>query len=546
MTLLYFLLKASWKLLALSVVTGLLSGGCSAALLASIGRAVAADAEQLRAIVPVFLALGGLAPIAAIVSQVTLIRISQRAIVELRLHLVRQILSADLQRVEALGAPRLLATLTNDVRMVSQAISLLPLICIDLAVTVGCFIYIATLSWRVLLLVSALTVVAVLSCNWLIARGKYWLSRSREEQDVLYGHVRARSEGFKELKLHAARRQAFFDRDVRASTERFRRHQERGLTYLTATSSWGKLIFVFVMGFVLFALPNLMVVPPMMMSSYVVILTYLMLPIEKLIGQLPAFSQANVALQKIEKLGFALADRPSDRDLPVPDRPPRRDWQRLDFNGITRTYQTDSDDRPFTLGPIDLSLKAGEIVFIVGGNGSGKSTLAKLLVGLYAPDAGEVVFDGQSVASDADREWFRQHFAAVFADFYLFEQLLGLDSPELDAIATRYIARLQLDRKVRVTGGQLSTTALSQGQRKRLALLTAFLEDRTIYLFDEWAADQDPNFKDVFYREVLPELKRQGKTAIVITHDDRYFDCADRVITLEYGQLVGDRSRVEA
>jgi len=551
MTLLYFLLKASWKLLALSVCTGLLSGGCSAGLLALIGRALSADADRLAAIVPLFLVLGILAPIFAIVSQVSLIQVSQRAIFHLRLQLVRQILGSGLARVETLGSPKLLATLTDDVQTISKAISTLPLICIDFAVAAGCFLYIAFLSWQVLLMVLALTAIAMGSCLILLRRGKRWLARSREEQDELYGHFRTLSDGFKELKLHAARRQAFFALDVTASADRLRRDRGRGLTYLTVTSSWGKLIFVVAMGFVLFALPRFMDVPPVVMSSYVVVFTYLMLPLEKLVSKLPVFGDANVALQKIEQLGFELftsIDRdPTARVAAASAFVPLRDaWQRLDLNGVTRTYRTDSDDRPFTLGPIDLTLHAGEILFVVGGNGSGKSTLAKLIVGLYAPDAGEVVFDGQPIASDVDREWYRQHFAAVFADFYLFDRLLGLDRPQLDALAQRYIARLQLDRKVRITDSRLSTTSLSQGQRKRLALLTAFLEDRSIYLFDEWAADQDPSFKDVFYREVLPELKRQGKTAIAITHDDRYFDCADRVITLEYGQIVGDRLRAAA
>lgn len=566
MALLSFLLQASWPLLALSIVAGLISGGSSAGLLALIGRAITAEPGEFTLGVSYFLVLGLIAPIAAIVSQISLIRLSQTAVLNLRLHLARQILRSDLQRIETLGAPRLLATLTDDVQMISIAISTLPLICIDLAVVVGCFGYIAVLSWQVLLMVLALTVVAMGSCIVLIRKGKYWLTRSRNEQDRLYAHFRTIAAGFKELKLHTKRRRAFFDQDLYGSADRFRRQNERGLMYITVTSSWGKFIFVLAMGFILFFLPNIMTVPPTTMSSYIVIFTYLMLPLEKLVAKLPVFSQANVALQKMDELGLSLSAyddvsgtngvigtsknnqsnlNRSPRSFPAiapdPDQPAiDRHWQRLELRNVSHTYHSDSDDRPFTLGPIDLTLNPGEIIFIVGGNGSGKSTLAKLITGLYTPDHGEIAID-QRVISDADRDGYRQHFAAIFADFYLFERLLGLDRPELDRLAQDYIAKLQLDRKVQIRDGQLSTTSLSQGQRKRLALLTAFLEDRPIYLFDEWAADQDPNFKDLFYREVLPELKRQGKTTIAITHDDRYFDLADRVITLEYGQVISDR-----
>ncbi|SDM20561.1 putative ATP-binding cassette transporter [Franzmannia pantelleriensis] len=67
--------------------------------------------------------------------------------------------------------------------------------------------------------------------------------------------------------------------------------------------------------------------------------------------------------------------------------------------------------------------------------------------------------------------------------------------------------------------------------------MVAYLEDRPFLVFDEWAADQDPLFKEVFYREVLPELKRMGKAVLVISHDDRYFPLADRLVRLESGKL---------
>jgi putative pyoverdin transport system ATP-binding/permease protein len=147
-----------------------------------------------------------------------------------------------------------------------------------------------------------------------------------------------------------------------------------------------------------------------------------------------------------------------------------------------------------------------------------------------------VRLDGDLI-TDANRDEYRQLFSAVFSDFYLFENLLGLNSSNLDAQAQEYLVRLHLQHKVKIRNGSLSTTAVSQGQRKRLALLTAYLEDRPFYLFDEWAADQDPYFKNIFYTQLLPELKSRGKTVLVISHDDKYFDAADRIIKLDYGKL---------
>ena len=210
--------------------------------------------------------------------------------------------------------------------------------------------------------------------------------------------------------------------------------------------------------------------------------------------------------------------------------------QHIELVDITHTYHTEREGQ-FTLGPISLAFQPGELVFIVGGNGSGKSTLAKLIVGLYAPESGVLRWDNKTV-TEQNNDAYRQLFSAVFSDFYLFERMLGLQTDNLDGQAQLYLEKLQLEHKVKVSQGMLSTLDLSQGQRKRLALLTAYLEDRPVYLFDEWASDQDPFFREIFYKQILLELKQRGKTVLVISHDDRYFHLADQLIKLEYGQRV--------
>jgi putative ATP-binding cassette transporter len=220
----------------------------------------------------------------------------------------------------------------------------------------------------------------------------------------------------------------------------------------------------------------------------------------------------------------------------VTERPTASPWEPLELDGVTFAYQADADGQAFTLGPIDLALRQGELVFIVGGNGSGKSTFVKVLSGLYRPQLGTIRLKGEAI-TDETSAWYRQHFSAIFSDFFLFDKLLGLQSPDLQERTDRYLVELELQDKVHVKDGVFSTTALSQGQRKRLALLTAFLEDRPIYIFDEWAADQDPHYREIFYRRLLPELRELGKMVVVISHDDRYYHLGDRVIKLEYGKL---------
>ncbi|HLO89264.1 MAG TPA: cyclic peptide export ABC transporter [Nostocaceae cyanobacterium] len=538
MKLISFLFSSSWIMVATTIITGFLSGGSSAGLIALIS-----SSNSHSNILPPpimawsFVGLVIIALITGIISQVMLIRLSQNAILQLRLRLSRQILSSELSHLEQLGNSRLLATLTEDVQTVANAVYVLPFICIDLSMVLGCLVYITWLSWLVFLLVCILMIVAIGSCKWLMDRGEKLLALAREDQDLLYKHFSTITTGIKELKLHYQRRQVFLTKYLEATASLFRRHNIEGLTLFATTTTWGKFIFFFAIGFILFILPHILTINTQTLSGYILTFTYLMLPMDNIVNNLPLLSKANVALQKIESLGLSLANRSE-----VPNTPANfhTNWYNIEIKNVTHTYFTNQEDKSFTLGPINLILYPEEIVFIVGGNGSGKSSLAKLITGLYIPEAGEIYLDGELI-DEQNREWYRQHFSVIFADFYLFEELLGLENSNIDIMAEKYLKRLQIDHKVKVEHGQLSTIALSQGQRKRLALLTAYLENRPIYLFDEWAADQDPVFKDIFYTELLPELRKQGKTVLVISHDDRYFHLANRIIKLDYGKIEYDK-----
>ena len=292
------------------------------------------------------------------------------------------------------------------------------------------------------------------------------------------------------------------------------------------------------MGLLLFGVPQQLPEAQAVLPAYILTLTYLLGPIENLIQQLPSLASADVAIKKVTAMGLALAEQ-AEIDSVV-RQPSPSSWHTLTLDRGAHTYHSADADHAFRIGPLSLTLKAGELVFIVGGNGSGKSTLAKLITGLYSPDAGELRLDDQPIV-EANREWYRQLFSAIFSDFYLFERLIAAEALTVDEQARTYLKTLELEQKVSVQDGQLSTLALSQGQRKRLALLAAYLEDRSIYLFDEWAADQDPVFRDVFYTQLLAELKRRGKTVLVISHDDHYFHLADRVIKLDQGLIESDQ-----
>lgn len=537
MNLIWLLIRASWFTVAIAGFTGLVSGAGSARLIALINGAVNNNTETSN-LVWGFAGLALIVLITSVISQVFLIRLAQGAVYDLRMRLSSWILSSPLRHLEELGASRLLATLTDDVESVSNTVFVIPFLCIDIAIIVGGFIYLGWLSWVALLVTVGFMAVAIFIIQLLLDKGEGFLKLAREEQDRLFKHFRAITEGTKELKLHSARRQAFLKEELQPTAASSRDYNVVSLTIFALTSGSGQLFFFIVMGLLIFGLPQVVKMNTPILSGYVLTLTYLMRPVGSLMEMLPSLSRASVALQKIETLGLSLASRSEASSNTATD--PNTSWSRLELLKITHTYRGEREDSSFILGPIDLTFSAGELVFLVGGNGSGKSTLAKLIAGLYAPETGELHLDGEPI-TDENREWYRQHFSAIFSDFYLFERLLGIDSDDLDPQVQHYLVQLQLHHKVQVQDGVFSTTALSQGQRKRLALLTAYLENRPIYLFDEWASDQDPYFRDVFYKQLLPELKRRGKTVFVISHDERYFHVADRMVKLDYGKVEYDK-----
>jgi putative ATP-binding cassette transporter len=523
---------------AIAVFAGLVSGASSARLLALINNTISNNGAVAPVLIWSFVGLVLMTVLSRFVSELLLIRLSQQVISETRLLLSRRVLAAPLRYLEDLGNSRLLATLTEDVQAISNAVAYLPSLCIAIAVVLSCLVYLAWLSWIVFLGFIGFLMIAIFSYQLVIGQAKKSLELAREEQDKLFNHFRAITEGTKELKLNQARQKAFFTAELEPTISQSRQYNIMGMSAFTIGLSWIQLLLFTVIGLVDFGLPKLMTINQTVLSGYTLTIIFLVVPLDAITNILPLFSKASIALKKIEFITLELASNsePNQNNCPLKTTEFKENWQQIKLEKITHAYQGEKKENSFTLGPIDLTFQAQEIIFIVGGNGSGKSTLAKLITGLYFPESGEIIVDNQPINSQ-NREWYRQQFSAIFSDFYLFDQLLGLINADIDQKTQEYLIKLQLDHKVTVKNGKLSTIALSQGQRKRLALLTAYLENRPFYVFDEWASDQDPIFKEIFYTQLLPDLKSRGKTVVVISHDDRYFHLADRIIKLDYGKL---------
>ena len=431
-----------------------------------------------------------------------------------------------------------MAVLTDDISSISNNVIAIPVLCMQFAVVVGSLCYMAWLSPKTFLVVLVFLIVGTVIFQLAIGKGTRFLKEAREQQDAMMKHFRTMLDGAKELKLHFLRRQSFLGHVLQPSAEAYRRSNFAGNLIYAASGAFGyQLIFFILLGLLIFLMPAVTHVDMKTLTGFTLALFYMLIPLGDIIAFFPSLARANIAMDKIESLRVSLPALTQEEDSTPPATVPR--FAQLELAGITHSYYRESENKSFTLGPIDAVFRAGELIFLVGGNGSGKTTLAKLICGLYTPESGEVRLNNQPVTEET-RDSYRQVFSVVFSDFYLFESLLGLGDHQLDATAEDYITQLQLNHKVQVKDGALSTIELSQGQRKRLALLTAFLEDRPFYIFDEWAADQDPFFREVFYLQLLPELKAKGKTVLVISHDDRYYSLGDRIIKLDYGKIEFD------
>jgi putative ATP-binding cassette transporter len=532
MTLFLSLLKRHRTLLSLGLLASLVSAAAGIGLLNEINRLISGAVVIDPLLGAKFLGLLVLLFACGFGSQALLTALGHRVVYELRLQMVKRLLDTSIEQLEKIGEASLYATLSKDIVSIGQAFNRLPFVFYNTVLMLGGCLYMAWLSWQLLLICAVgLSLGTWLAHGW-FNKMRQLMTRVRETDDRLYAAYQGAIEGRFELALNARRKERFYSLDLQPAAEYARRNEVHADRYWTLSLNWTVALILALAGG-LFAAGAWLGLSNGVIGAFVLVLMFLRMPLNDLIGSLPTLVAGNVSLAKIETLAFAdyrteFSTRTGEPDLRQP---------MLELRGLGYDYPHAADDYGFRLGPVDLSVAKGEILFIVGGNGSGKSTLAKLLTGLYEPSSGTLCLQGVEITPQL-RDWYRSHFSTVFSSFYLFERLVGPSGDFDRDLAQAWLERLRMERKVTIDEqGGLSTTRLSQGQRKRLALLVALVEERPILLLDEWAADQDPGFRGFFYQELLPELKAQGKTIIAISHDDRYFSIADRVLKCDGGQL---------
>jgi putative ATP-binding cassette transporter len=464
------------------------------------------------------------------------------ALVEMYLNRVRQETTERVRRLnlaayEQIGQSRIYAVLSRDLQTISQAAPM-AVNAVSASLMLFCSaIYIAYLS------VTAFTITVTL-----VASAIYLYTRSQKDSADTWriateceigfqNNLSHLLDGFKEVKMNSRRGDDLLDNYLlRKSIETERWKIEAGRQFNAGMTTANLFVFL-LMGITVFGLPQHL--GSMAIAGRIItVIVYAGGAVDPILKALPAITKASVAVENLEKLTFDLSkhlpEAPADQVAPSLSH-------RIDGRELVYTY-TDPDGKAvFTLGPLDLTISAGEIVFIAGGNGSGKSTLIKVLTSLYEPESGSLVWDNAPVTPSNSNDY-RNLFSAIFWDFHLFDRLYGMEPVDSERVE-QLISEMNLRQKVSVENGRFSTLELSTGQRKRLAMIVAQLEDRPVCVFDEWAADQDPQFRQYYYEVLLPALRDQGRTVVATTHDERFFHVADRVVVMDEGQIVNVKER---
>jgi putative ATP-binding cassette transporter len=472
------------------------------------------------------------------ISQVILSRVSMEVTSELRISMYRRISGAPLASLEKIGSAKLLAALTTDVPRVVMGARLLPDLLTNSITLVGMLGYLWYLSPEVFGFVMGAMLFGAVTYQIPMLVGRRYLAKSRMHIDELQEAIRGLIYGAKELKLNAPKREAYYREILLKSEQSVLAADKTGHTIIRAAMNYGDLLSFFVIGAVCFVFVNYHAIGSGNLVGVIMALLYVTGPMAILLNFVPQIAVARVSLNKVNEL-FRLIPAEEASDAAAPEA-----WESVRFEQTGYEYPAVHGEAGFTVGPVDFEIRKGEVTFIVGGNGSGKSTLSKLITQHYAPSFGEIWF-GAGLVTPENVNAYRQDIAAVYSDYYLFDRVLGKEREGLQETVDGFLKAFSIDHKVTFKDGKFSSLSLSDGQKRRLALVVAFVDDKKLYLFDECAADQDPGFKQVFYRSVLPELRAQGKAVVVISHDDRFFDVADRVVVMEEGRIktIEDRRR---
>ncbi len=535
MAVIRILIKSSLPLFLVALFASVLTGASSTLVIKSITQAVKDTNFNLNSFIIEFGSFWFLYGVLSIVASYSVSRMMQRIIHKLRIDMSRKIIQAPYEEIEN-NESKLLPILTSDIDRIAQYISTLPAVTTGLATVIGILAY---MIWYSPIL--SLATIILFSIIFFLTKVALPAIRkhshgARSHLNNLFEHFEGLVLGIKELTLNRKFSKSFVDDHIIPTSNTQMRYYLKESVVGSIVNKSTDLVLLLGMGILVVAIFQTQFVTLEFFGSYLTIVLFTIAPLSSATGFLRSLKNAEVIFNHIEQVGISL-----EESYQYTEEIKNENWKDseplIQAKQLEHTYYHADEDQHFKLGPLDFDIKQGESLFLVGGNGSGKTTLAKLILGLYKPKGGEINYRGVNISKE-NLSYYRSRFSAVFTDSYVFQELDHISAELLEEKGQELIDMLELTKKVKIENKEFTTTRLSDGQKKRLSLISSILEDKEVYLFDEWAANQDPYFKEIFYDKILAYLRERGKTLIVITHDDRYFHLADRVLKLQDGKLV--------
>ena len=536
------LLKGSYLLLLLTIASSIVTGLFSTLIIREIHGALSrTEIFEPTSFAILFFSMIVAYLVASLLASFSIAHINRNTIHKLRLLLAGKVLSTSFEHVENMKS-NILPVLTDDLNHISNLVNRLPSVTTGLATVLGILIYLFWLSP----LMGSITLsvfVIVFAVNYLNVQfvGKY-AQLNRSHSNLIYKLIEGLVYGIANLMLHKRFQDRYLNHKLRKDSEVQTKWYYKETIFNSLNNRLNDVILMGFLGLIILLVYQYEIVTISFFNTYLTLILFMLAPLSTVSGFWGTIKRIEASIIQIEKLGISLDDKPGiatgkgDLAEKVFDDLTGNDKTevQIELRDISFSYQ--GTKSAFILGPVNLKLKKGTRLFIEGGNGSGKSTLIKLICGLYIPQKGQLLHRGKEIGNEHIVAY-RDRFAVVLTDSYLFDDLTHLTSEQLDK-APFYLSMLEMDEKVHVKEGCFNTIDLSEGQKKRLQLVSMLMEDKEVYIFDEWVAYQDRHSKELFYTKVLPHLKERGKTVINIAHDYSFENLADQVIKMEDGKVV--------
>ncbi len=461
-------------------------------------------------------------------------RLTENVIRNVREGVVGKIRCSELGAIENMGKGRLYTCLMEDAEAISQMAPSLIVAVESTFSLCAVLLYIAYLSFYgflFILFIAAIMFFVYLDSSALVSKK---LNQSKIEEAGFFDRLNDVLSGFKEIRINHKKNRDLFE-DVASAAEQtatLKTDVDIGIdnSLILLVSSY----FIMLIG-AIFILPVFGITEKHILTRLVSALRFLWGPMALFCTASRPYTILRASILNIDTLNARL-EKHHPR-FPDKEPEPPADFTEIGLSAIEYCYKNKNDEVLFKMGPIDFYFKKGEVIFITGGNGSGKSTLMKLLTGLYYPEPGGSITIDKTKITRKTYPSHRELFSTIFTDFHIFDKLYGIEDIDEEKV-NDLLRRMEIDHKTGYVDGKFTNIKLSSGQRKRIAYITTLLEDKQIYVFDEWAADQDPEFRKNFYNKFLNDMRAIGKTVIAVSHDDRYFHTADRIIKLEEGKTV--------